>query len=50
MFKVQYPTPAGLKCQYVSTGTVQEVFVICEDAAAVTAWLVAQKIAVETDI
>ena len=29
--KVQYPTPAGLKCLYTSTGTVQEVFLICAD-------------------
>ncbi len=27
-FSVQYPTPAGLKCQFTSTGTVQEVFII----------------------
>src|SRR5688572_24707930 len=27
-FKVQYPTPAGLKCLYTATGTVQEVFLI----------------------
>jgi len=26
---VQYPTPAGLKCLYRATGTVQEVFLIC---------------------
>lgn len=38
-FKVQYPTDAGLKCLYVGTGTVQEVFVICHDADAARAWL-----------
>jgi hypothetical protein len=37
--KVQYNTPAGLKCLYVSTGTVQEVFLICTDAAKATQWL-----------
>ncbi len=39
-FKVQYTTPAGLKCQYNGTGTVQEVFLICVDEAATRAWLV----------
>jgi hypothetical protein len=38
-FKVQYPTDAGLKCQYTGTGTVQEVFLICNDAEAAKAWL-----------
>lgn len=38
-FKVQYPTDAGLKCLYNSTGTVQEVFLICSDNAAAQAWL-----------
>ena len=38
-FKVQYPTPAGLKCLYTGTGTVQEVFLICADAAAARQWL-----------
>lgn len=42
--KIQYPTSAGLKCLYVSTGTVQEVFLICSDDAAATAWLLAQGI------
>lgn len=46
-FKVQYPTPAGLKCQFISIGTVQEVFLICDDAAATRAWLVASEIATE---
>ena len=39
LFKVQYPTPAGLKCQFVSTGTVQEVFLICSDTEAARKWL-----------
>jgi hypothetical protein len=39
-FKVQYATPAGLKCLYVATGTVQEVFLICSDEPATRAWLV----------
>ena len=39
-FKVQYPTPAGLKCLYVATGTVQEVFLICSDDAGAQRWLV----------
>ena len=38
-FKVQYPTDAGLKCLYTGTGTVQEVFLICSDAAKATEWL-----------
>ncbi len=38
-FKVQYPTPAGIKCLYTSTGTVQEVFLICSDAPAARQWL-----------
>jgi hypothetical protein len=37
--KLQYNTPAGLKCLYVSTGTVQEVFLICTDATKATQWL-----------
>ena len=44
-FKLQYPTPAGLKCLYTGTGTVQEVFLICDDAAAATRWLVENGIA-----
>src|SRR3954452_5813921 len=31
--KVQYETDSGLKCLYTGTGTVQEVFLICSDAA-----------------
>lgn len=38
-FKVQYPTDAGLKCLYTSTGAVQEVFLICTDNDAAKAWL-----------
>lgn len=44
-FRVQYPTPAGLKCLYNSTGTVQEVFLICSDAGAARGWLIEQGIA-----
>jgi len=43
--KVQYPTPAGLKCLYTATGTVQEVFLICSDSAAARVWLIANEIA-----
>ncbi len=46
-FKVQYPTPAGLKCLYTATGTVQEVFLICSDPEAARAWLIANAIAEE---
>jgi len=38
-FKIQYPTESGLKCLYTSTGTVQEVFLICSDAEAAKEWL-----------
>jgi hypothetical protein len=38
-FKIQYPTDAGLKCLYTSTGAVQEVFLICSDSAAAQQWL-----------
>jgi len=44
-FKIQYPTAAGLKCLYTSTGTVQEVFLICSDAAAARRWLTEQELA-----
>lgn len=44
-FKVQYPTPAGLKCLFTSTGTVQEVFLICSDAQAAREWLIESGIA-----
>ena len=38
-FKIQYPTPAGLKCLYTGTGTVQEVFVICSDEEKARKWI-----------
>lgn len=38
-FRLQYPTPAGLKCLYNGTGTVQEVFLICSDTAAAEQWV-----------
>ena len=38
-FKIQYPTPAGLKCLYTGTGTVQEVFLICSNEPAARRWL-----------
>jgi hypothetical protein len=44
-FKVQYPTPAGLKCLYTSVGTVQEVFLICSDMPATRQWLIEQELA-----
>ncbi len=44
-FRVQYPTPAGLKCLFTSTGTVQEVFLICKDADAARQWLIDSGIA-----
>ena len=44
-FKVQYPTPAGLKCLYTAVGTVQEVFLISSDDVAAAAWLVTVGIA-----
>ena len=37
--KLQYETAAGLKCLYLGTGTVQEVFLICSDTANATQWL-----------
>ena len=43
-FKVQYPTPAGLKCLYTSTGTVQEVFLICSNLEEAKRWLIEQDI------
>ncbi len=46
-FKVQYPTPAGLKCLFTSTGTVQEVFLICSDSEAARAWLIDSGIAAD---
>ena len=44
-FRIQYPTPAGLKCLYASTGAVQEVFLICSDMEAAKGWLVEHGIA-----
>jgi Predicted metal-binding protein (DUF2103) len=44
-FKIQYPTPAGLKCLYTATGTVQEVFLICSDTQKAKDWLVESGIA-----
>ncbi len=44
-FKIQYPTPAGLKCLYTGTGTVQEVFLICSDADAARKWLLENDVA-----
>ena len=38
-FKVQYPTPAGLKCIYLRSGATQEVFLICSDLTQVQDWL-----------
>jgi hypothetical protein len=46
-FKVQYPTDSGLKCLYTGTGTVQEVFLICNDAPAAADWLRASGVADE---
>ena len=37
--KLQYQTAAGLKCLYLGTGTVQEVFLICTDGQKATQWL-----------
>jgi len=44
-FKIQYPTESGLKCLYTSTGTVQEVFLICSDTPAAVQWLVRNEVA-----
>ena len=38
-FKLQYPTDAGLKCLYSAPGTVQEVFLICNDQQGAAQWL-----------
>ena len=48
-FRVQYPTVAGLKCLFNSTGTVQEVFLICTDSEKARAWLIEQEIATEQE-
>lgn len=47
-FKIQYPTPSGLKCQFISTGTAQEVFLICTDESAARKWLVESGMAVDS--
>ena len=39
VFSIQYPTPAGLKCQFASGGAVQEVFLICSDTEKTIEWL-----------
>lgn len=44
-FKIQYPTPAGLKCLFTATGTVQEVFLICSDTEAARRWLLENQFA-----
>ena len=49
-FKIQYPTPAGLKCLYTGTGTVQEVFLICSDLEKAKEWLIAQEIALPENV
>ncbi|MGC4032571.1 MAG: hypothetical protein QM754_12730 [Tepidisphaeraceae bacterium] len=53
-FKVQYTADqrgdsTGLKCQYLGPGTVQEVFLICTDAAAARQWLIDSGIATGPD-
>jgi len=47
-FKIQYPTDAGLKCLFTSTGTVQEVFLICSNAIEARKWLVENDLAIDT--
>ncbi len=42
-FKVQYPTPAGLKCIYLRSGATQEVFLICSDLTKAQEWLTRQQ-------
>lgn len=53
-FKIQYATEhtgekTGLKCIYLGPGTVQEVFLICSDAAGAEKWLIDQQIATAGD-
>jgi len=38
-FKVQYPTPTGLKCQFNGTGTVQEVFIVTNQPEQAALWI-----------
>jgi hypothetical protein len=49
-FRVQYSTPAGLKCLFASTGAVQEVFLICSDEEAAGKWLMEAGIVTATDL
>ena len=49
-FKIQYPTEAGLKCQYTAPGTVQEVFLICNDPEAAAEWLRVEEWVDKTDV
>ena len=38
--RVQYATPAGLKCIYAAAGgAVQELFLVSDDDAAATTWV-----------
>lgn len=38
--RVQYATPAGLKCIYAAAGgAVQELFLVCSDEAEATRWV-----------
>jgi hypothetical protein len=38
--RVQYATPAGLKCLYASAGgAVQEVFLVCRDESRAGEWI-----------
>lgn len=40
--RVQYPTgtpPTGLKCLYTISGSWQEVFLVCSDAAGARSWI-----------
>ena|SRR5687767_278385 len=38
--RVQYATPAGLKCLYASAGgAVQEVFLVCKNEAGAGQWI-----------
>ena len=37
---VQYATPTGLKCLYVTRGSVQEIFLVSSQPDQMQAWLV----------
>ena len=39
VLKVQYPTPTGLKLLYLCSGSVQEVFLTCQNQEQVEQWL-----------